>query len=156
MGRLIRGRGSRSAAPRAIGIALAAVLATALGASSASATPLGINLIVNPGAESSVGVADFGNAIAAPAGWLTTSNFTAVKYTAPGEAVLDTSDAALIGGGSNYFSGGPNNALSSATQRISFDDLAADVDAGKVSFLLSGYLGGWAVQGDSMTVKATF
>ena len=137
-------------------MSLAAILATAALASSASATPLGLNLIVNPGAEGSVGAANLVSAIAAPAGWITTSNFSAVQYAVGGPPDLNNSDSSAIGGGLNYFSGGPTNALSTATQSISFDDLAADVDAGKISFLLSGYLGAWGAQADAMTVKATF
>ncbi|MEP7305088.1 MAG: PEP-CTERM sorting domain-containing protein [Acidobacteriota bacterium] len=151
-----RGRGSGGGGRRAIIVSLAAALATAAGASSASATPLGINLIVNPGAENGAGATNFSSAVVVPTGWITTSNFSAVQYAVGGPADLNTSDAAAILGGLNYFSGGPANGLSTATQEISFDDLAADVDAGKVSFLLSGYLGGWGAQGDAMSVKATF
>jgi hypothetical protein len=151
-----RGRDSRRGARRASVLALAAALAIAAGAASAEATPLGLNLIVNPGAESGLGAADVSGAIVAPAGWTTTSNFTAVQYAAGIGSDLNLANSAAIGGGNNYFAGGPGSALSTATQSISFADLAGDVDAGEVSFLFSGYLGGYTTQIDTMTVSATF
>ena len=151
-------RGSRRGARRAVYLALAVTLAIAVGASSASATPLGANLIVNPGAENGSGANVLTGEIVVPTGWTTTSNFTAAVYaSAPSpDFVLDRDDAALIGGGNNYFAGGPINPLSTASQIISFDDLAADVDAGRLSFLLTGYLGGYSGQNDAITIGATF
>jgi hypothetical protein len=114
-----------------------------------------VNLIVNPGADLSAGAPNF-SATAVPAGWVTTSNFSAVQYAAGGASDLNTADSVAIGGGVNYFAGGPNTALSTASQNIAFDDLAASVDAGILSFVFSGYLGGFDTQGDNMSVRATF
>src|SRR3954471_25031681 len=47
------------------------------------AQALNPNLIVNTGAEASAGAPYF-NTTSAPAGWKTTSNFTAIKYATAG------------------------------------------------------------------------
>src|ERR1700687_4835856 len=67
------------------------------------------NLIVNPGAEAGPGAT--GDGIVAIPGWTTTSNFTAVQYggTEVGGSFPDAAASAAIGGGKNFFSGGPNN-----------------------------------------------
>lgn len=121
----------------------------------ASATPFLTNLIINPGAEASAGAASFG-LVVAPTGWATTSNFSAVQYAAGGGADLNTAVSTAVGGGSNYFAGGPGNALSTASQSIAISDLAISIDAGLVTASFSGLLGGFASQGDNMTVTATF
>jgi hypothetical protein len=57
--------------------------------------------------------------------------------------------------GTNFYSGG-TNFHSSMTQRIDAGDLAGDIEAGLVSFWLSGWLGGFANQNDTATVVARF
>jgi hypothetical protein len=121
----------------------------------ANATSLNANLIVNPGAEADTGAADFSSTVA-PSGWITTSNFTAVQYAIGTPGDLQTSNSTAIGGGANYFAGGPSNASSSAHQDINISDLTALIDAGKLTATLSGYIGGFSDQDDNVTVTATF
>lgn len=120
----------------------------------ATATPLGSNILVNGNAESGTGSAS-GNDVLAIPGWTTTSNFTVVQYGAPG-GFPDTSVSSSIGGGANFFAGGPNTAFASAKQTLSILDLASLIDAGNVSVSLSGDLGGFDGQSDNLAVTATF
>lgn len=137
---------------------IASILCSAalLGAVSvANATVLGSNLIVNPGAEADVGVGNFSSFVA-PSGWTTTSTFTAIQYAAGGNADLNTASSTALGGGENYFAGGPGNASSTASQTIVVGDLASQIDAGIVSARLAGQLGGRNVQTDNLSVTAFF
>src|SRR3954467_10394620 len=97
------------------GMATGLLITTLVGAPPAlAAVPAG-NLVHNPGAEAIQG-ADSETAVVPPPEWGTTSNFTAVRYgvsTFPGTAVSDG-----IGGETNFFAGGPNNASSLAEQVI--------------------------------------
>ncbi len=118
-------------------------------------TPLYTNLIANPDAEASAGAADFGS-VAAPVGWTTSSNFTAVPYGIGSNLHLNMLDSAAIGGGLNYFAGGPDTALATAFQSINFSDLAAAVDAGSLAVQLTALLGGYLNEADNMSLTATF
>src|SRR5262249_50909882 len=62
--------------------------------------------------------------------------------------------------GNHFFAGGPDSATSSASQVI---DLSASyaswfnaIDGNKVTFVLSGYLGGYTDQEDRTTLRLTF
>ncbi|MCC6608923.1 MAG: PEP-CTERM sorting domain-containing protein [Burkholderiales bacterium] len=136
---------------------LVCAVATALiaFAGPAAATPLLSNLIVNGDAEASVGAASFSVA-AAPTGWSTTSNFTAMQYAAGGANELNNADSTAFGGGLNYFAGGPINALSTARQSIAIGDLAASIDAGDITAAFSALIGGFISQRDNMLVQAIF
>lgn len=131
------------------------VLCLLLGSGPALATPLDTNLVVNGNAEANVGAANFSTTVA-PAAWTTTSNFSAVQYAAGGSADLNTADSAAIGGGPNYFAGGPNSALSTARQTINVSDLAALIDAGSLDVEFQAHIGGFDSQADNMTVQAIF
>jgi uncharacterized protein (TIGR03382 family) len=135
--------------------AAAAVLCLLLGSAPALATPLATNLIVNGNAEANTGAPDFSSSVV-PAGWITTSNFSAVQYAAGGGSDLNTADSAAVGGGLNYFAGGPSTALSTAMQSINVADLAASIDAGLLDVQFQAHIGGFADQGDNMTVRAIF
>ena len=119
-------------------------------------TSLETNLIINPGAEDSPGAIDLGT-FAAPVGWTTTLNFTALAYTANYEGfdLINPADSVAIGGGKNHFTGGNTN-NSTATQTINFADLAGSIDSSSLQAELSGFLGGSLGQADNMTVTATF
>jgi hypothetical protein len=111
-------------------------------------TQLNVNLLVNPGAESSPGATDFFTT-SPPTGWTTISSFTAVTYAAGGASDLNTDDSAAVNGGNNYFAGGfvgSSIGTSSATQRVNFSDLAAQVDASSLQVNLSGFIGGFRSQ----------
>jgi hypothetical protein len=58
--------------------------------------------------------------------------------------------------GLNLFSGGPADATSSLTQIINVGQLASSIDGGGVTYLLSGWLGGYIEQDDNATLTAKF
>jgi hypothetical protein len=111
------------------------------------------NLLVNPGAEAGPGAADSRDQTAVP-GWTVESTFTAVQYGAP--AFLTAADSAALGGGVNFFAGGPAGAASAGTQVVDVSGAAAEIDAGKVAATLSALLGGYSTQTDHASVTATF
>ncbi len=117
-----------------------------------AAIPQG-NLVQNPGAEQSAApVSDTG--VAPPTGWETSPNFTVMAYgrtNFPSTLVGNS-----IGGGTNFFAGGPANASSVAVQFVDFSGAAAEIDAGHVRASLSAYLGGFATDGDAASVTVTF
>jgi hypothetical protein len=131
------------------GVAAALLLAVA---PADAVVPSG-NLVVNPGAEAGPGAPDSSAQLPLP-GWTVESTFTAVQYGAP--AFLTTADSTALGGGVNFFAGGPGGALGAATQVVDLSGAAAEIDAGKVTATLSALLGGFATQTDNATVSATF
>jgi hypothetical protein len=110
----------------------------------------GHNLVVNGDAEAGAGLPGAGSV----PGWNTSSNtavgIVSVRYGydsyipvgAPGQH------------GTNFFSGGTNSALSTAGQSIDVSAAATDIDAHRVRFTLSAYIGGYSSQADSGTVTA--
>ena len=84
-------------------------------------------------------------------GWTVESTFTAVQYGAP--RFLTAADSTALGGGVNFFAGGPGGALSAATQVVDVSGAAAEIDAGKVAATLSALLGGYATQTDYAAVR---
>src|SRR5919198_1848450 len=133
----------------AAGLAIALIIAAPAGA----AVPSG-NLLVNPGAEAGPGAPDDSQAVAPP-GWNVESTFTAVQYGASG-GFPTAADGAALGGGANFFAGGPGRATSAATQVVDVSAAAPEIDAGKVGATLGAALGGYASQTDHGTVTATF
>ena len=133
-------------------LAVVAGLALAAAAPAGAAVPSG-NLVVNPGAEAGPGAAD---SVAQPAvpGWTVESTFTAVQYGAPSFPTV--ADGTALGGGVNFFAGGPGGATSAATQIVDVSGAAAEIDAGKVGATLSALLGGYSGQTDHAAVTATF
>jgi hypothetical protein len=136
-------------APLAAALAALALLAAA----PAGATVPSGNLVVNPGAEAGAGAADAATQVPVP-GWSVESTFTAVRYGAPDFPTA--ADSAALGGGANFFAGGPGSAASAATQAIDVSGAAAEIDGGKLTATLSALLGGYATQTDRATVTATF
>jgi hypothetical protein len=134
------------------------LLAVVAGLALASAAPAGAvvpsgNLVVNPGAEAAPGATDSAAQLPLP-GWTVESTFTAVQYGTSGFPTV--ADGAALGGGVNFFAGGPGGAASAATQVIDVSGAAAEIDAGKVAATLSALLGGYAGQTDHAAVTATF
>ncbi len=133
----------------AAGLAALALLAAA---PADAAIPSG-NLVVNPGAEAGPGATDSSTQLPLP-GWTVESTLTAVQYGAPDFPTA--SDSGGLGGGANFFAGGPGGAVSAATQVIDVSGAAPEIDAGKVAATLTALLGGFSSQTDSATVSATF
>lgn len=120
-------------------------------ASSLASTPLGSNLIVNPGAETGTAGSGSGNP---PPGWTITGDFTQILYsTGNGFPTQSTPGPPNRG---NAFFGGGNVKSSTATQTIAIADLASQIDAGSITYNVSGWLGGFTSQDDSMKLVATF
>jgi hypothetical protein len=137
-----------------------AINATGTGAPSAASnavTPvgslLGSNLIANGDAEGGPGAAD-SNTVVALLGWTTGGALTAVRYGATA-GYPTASDPGPTSRGANFFAGG-NAASSIGTQVVDLSAAAASLDTGLVSFVLSGYLGGFGDQNDTAALTAIF
>jgi hypothetical protein len=113
----------------------------------------GKNLVVNGDAEADTG-APSNSQIVKPTGWTTTGQFTVVQYGASG-GFPDKTSVGPTDRGNNFFAGG-NIAKSTASQTIDLSTAGATIDAGGVTFVLSGWLGGFNNQDDSATVSVTF
>ena len=99
------------------------------------------NLIVNPGAEAGPGLEEQTNPpLKEVPGWTIAGGFTVGQY---GGVSLLEAPGYWPDRGRNYFFGGPNGKVrSTATQTIDLSAAAAEIDAGRVKFLLSSFLGG--------------
>jgi hypothetical protein len=123
---------------------------TILARPSADCSPpiaLGSNLIANGDAEADIGVTNHVSFVS-PLCWTVEGKLTVVSYTVPGSPTTTF--------GLNYFAGGPNTSASTATQTIDVSSLASVIDKNVVEVTLMGQLGGYSVETDTMTVKATF
>ncbi len=132
-------------------LALAALLLPA--ASAAAALPPG-NLLANPGAEAGPGAPDDAT-IDPPPGWTAVGDVTAVQYGAAG-GFPATGDSSALGGGANFFAGGPDGDANAATQTVDVSGAAAEIDGGGVTATVSGDFGGYAGQDDNATLTATY
>jgi hypothetical protein len=134
-------------------LALAAALAIA--GPAGAALPAG-NIVQNGDAEGGPGATNVTD-VFAPPGWNALPNFTAVVYGTDEFPGTDVSSA--IGGGSNFFAGGPDNGFggsTAATQTIDLSGSASDLDGSDVNVILSADLGGFAGQTDFTTISAVF
>ena len=75
-----------------------------------------------------------------------------MQYGASG--FLTDADATRLGGGKNFFAGGPGGAVSGASQSINVGAAAAEIDAGDVRATLAALLGGYNGQDDQAQVTA--
>ncbi|MFC7497697.1 Ig-like domain-containing protein [Enterovirga sp. GCM10030262] len=120
----------------------------------------GPNLIVNPGAETGTGAADYTGSVL-PDGWARVGNggLTAIQYASGGvdpNLINAGDDSAPISGGSDFFAGGPGGASSAITQTIDVSGHAATIDGGAMLANVSGYFGGLGTQADAMTLTVRF
>lgn len=132
----------------AVSVVVPAALASAIATGSA-------NLIKNGSGELGGAVTTDAAVVRSIPGWTKTGGFTTVRYGSPGGFPAATASQA-IKGGKNFFAGGPANPNSGATQLVPVGGRAASIDKGKVIAILSGDLGGYSSQRDSLTVIATF
>lgn len=109
------------------------------------------NLIVNGDAEAAVGSAG-GDPVATPP-WVSTGEATAIQYGSGGYP--DASEGPPDPG-MNFFAGGENDAMSSLEQLVDVTQYTTAIDAGSVTYILSGWLGGYSDQGDNATLAVTF
>jgi tRNA A-37 threonylcarbamoyl transferase component Bud32 len=113
----------------------------------------GHNLIKNGDAEANAGATDDTNVVA-PQDWVVKDKFSIVKYGSPN--FVGVGDPGPPDRGANFFTGGPGNAQSSASQTIDVSQGSGGIDSGDKKYTLSGWLGGFAAQGDNATVNVTF
>ena len=140
--------------PLLLGLAFSSVPAAA------AAVPTG-NQLRNGDAETGAGSTDSSTTAPVPIPfWTTTGNFTEHVYDPAGSGAFpDVNAGRKIGGGHQFFAGGPqstDNTTERATQVVDLSPSAADVDRGGVSAALAADLGGFADQGDNARVSATF
>lgn len=151
--------------PSLAGLLLLTIFAVTGSTPAAAAVPAG-NLLANGDAELGTGATDASTVSPVPIpDWTTSPNFTELVYD-PGGAYgfPDTADSAAIGGGTQFFAGGPdtsvdesnNNTTETASQSVDLSAAAAEIDAGRVSATLAAALGGFEDQGDNATVTASF
>jgi hypothetical protein len=110
---------------------------------------------VNGDAESGTGSVDgFGTSVIAP-GWSRVGDFTAITYAIGGGYPGATSPGP-VNRGNNFFGGGSGFASSSGSQTILLSSSFSEIDAGNVTFNLSGFLGGFENQADNAALSAVF
>ena len=131
-------------------IAGALTLALAAGAQPQA----GKNLVVNGNAEQGEASPNGYDVVAEVPGWIRKGGFTVVSYGAADFPSIQQGSA--IGGGKSFFAGGPGNAGSSVMQSIDVTSKKALIDTGKAKASLSGYLGGYGGQNDSLSASAVF
>jgi Ca2+-binding RTX toxin-like protein len=107
--------------------------------------------VQNPGAEADTGASDSAGTVA-PSQWSSAGSFTAVQYGATG--FPSTAVSTSIGGGANFFAGGPGAATSTGEQTIDVTGAAAEINAGQVSVRLSAHLGGFFTDDDEAKITA--
>lgn len=126
---------------------------TTMRQATAAPNALGGNLIVNGDAESSPGAPD-DTTVLSPAGWKVSPHFSVVQYGASGGFPGLASPGPILRG-KNFFAGGPDAALSTATQHRDVSSAAIVIDR-KVLYTVSGYFGGYTSQGDFATLTIQF
>ena len=142
----------------AAGVIVAALMLAVPLVASTHAVPGG-NLVANPGAEDSLGTNV--HIVLKPVGWTTTGNLSTYTYSAREEDRLTQAFAATIGGGKNFFAGGPGDnsgkkTTHTATQTIDASGAATEIDAGQVGATLTAFIGGYTAAEDMATVTARF
>ncbi len=116
-------------------------------------TPFGVNLIFNGDAEYGRG-REHAEDNAGIGGWRDTGSMTVIRYGAAGGFPGPDSPGPPHRG-NNFFCGGAAGE-SGIEQIIDIADLAPTIDAGLVSWELSGWFGGYAAQRDLASLTATF
>jgi Ca2+-binding RTX toxin-like protein len=109
-------------------------------AAAQAAFPAG-NLVKNPGAEDDLA--------SPPAQWMIAGGLRSVKYG------TNAFPAAPPGGGANLFAGNADQ-VNSGGQFIDIPADQPEIDAGRVSVVVSGLLGGLATQEDNAKITVTF
>jgi len=117
----------------------------------------GHNLIGNNNAEQGAGSTSGNEVFVVPA-WTSAGGFTVAQYSTtsvfgdfPGFLDLGPSDR-----GTNLFTGGPTNRYSRAIQSIDVSTSAPEIDFGQVTFVLSGFFGGYREQDDNAKMTVVF
>jgi hypothetical protein len=140
-------------------VSTSGILALALLASSSlhAGLVLGANWILNGDAEAGAGSAS-GSFVPVP-DWTSPGMFplfTAVQYAASPGNFPAVSDPGPPSRGTNFFAGGPVQGVAGGVQALDISAFATQIDQGLITFVLSGYMGGWTNQADSASLTATF
>lgn len=139
--------------PMATFLAVAAACSCSLPAL-AEDPPIGVNLIVNPGAE--LGTSSVNGQWSVPIpGWTPSGNFTVASYVNTAGLPSLASPGSPTRG-LNFFVGGPTNQTATIQQVIDLHLLTDLIDASRAEFDLSGWLGGSGNQDDSALLIAVF
>jgi uncharacterized protein (TIGR03437 family) len=125
---------------------------------------LGVNLIVNPGADASTGLNDNSTTETSPdlPGWVRSAYLTADSYQGDGSGDLYQATSGIPpDAASNYFYGGESvvddsNPIGTAYQDIDVSSAASLVDAGTLAYSLSAWLGGYDSQDDNTVLTVQF
>ncbi|MGH7179076.1 MAG: hypothetical protein ACREJC_16985 [Tepidisphaeraceae bacterium] len=116
---------------------------------------LGTNLLTNPGAEDGQS-SSTGDTVVVPE-WtqltLGSNTVTVVPYGAPG--FISDEDPGPTDRGDNFFTGG-KFARSEVQQSVDVTNLAVDINAGRIHYDFSAFLGGLANEGDGVEIKLQF
>jgi hypothetical protein len=128
-------------------LALCLALGAALASPAGAALPQG-NLLRDGDAEATAGVSDDSSVACPIAYWSNCdTGATVVRYGAPG--FPGVAESKRIGGGTNFFAGGPNNAGSNIYKGVGVGGAQPEVDSSAAVVTLGGCLGGFESQGDS-------
>jgi uncharacterized protein (TIGR03437 family) len=112
----------------------------ALAALPANGQILNQNLVLNGDAESGSAVQNATDAkVSSIPNWTTTAGFSVGVYG--GGNFLSVGDYGPVKRGSKFFYGGPGAQRSTAVQTVDLTAAAVDIDAGRVKYNFSGYLG---------------
>lgn len=115
------------------------------------------NLIVNPGAENGTADPDGSAPVTSIPGWtIAGGEFDVVQYQASSGNYPADTDPGPTNRGKNFFCGGPNDDVSTATQTIDVSKNATRLDTGLVGYVLSGWLGGFSDQDDNAVLSIQF
>ena len=114
----------------------------------------GGNLLVNGSAEAGPAL-NTGETVAAVPGWTLAGNFTVVTYN-PTFGGPDITSPGPLDRGLNYFAGGPNNEVSSASQLIDLSSYQGWFANHALAFTLSGWMGGFEDQSDHAVLSVRF
>ena len=112
------------------------------------------NLLANGGAEEGVGDSTLFASPAVPS-WTSTGPLTFVRYSTFGFVPRQPA-AQGWEGGEEFFSGGPSNGPSSASQTVAVPVAPVSIDAGLATATLTADLGGYRLVNDRMQVTAQF
>ena len=119
----------------------------------------GNNLIVNGGAESGAG-GDGVTRVTNVPGWQASGGCDVYAYQTAFRKVNAVSPTDIVprGAGDNYFAGGQAAASCTFVQNPAIDLSAgaSTIDAGKATYALSGYLGGYGADHDNATLMVSF
>lgn len=109
----------------------------------------GNNLLVNSGAEANAGVWNDGRNVP-PLGWVASGGFGAVGYEGW------HGSAGSADHGRNLFVIAPGESGGAGTQVVDLEAVAAEIDAGRLQAVLSGWLGGSTSESEAAKLMALF